>query len=152
MSEQIDLFFSATDRVIPVASGWFIAPSKKSTVVNQSLYFDLSGIPSTYYAGQKSEWVLNGIEKSAFYADGDPDRIPSKAIIDQASDLLIKLTNAGELFPETLERVIYYHAWEKGANAGFENMPEVNNPYDFGSPEFKAWSDGWLDNSSTYDE
>lgn len=146
MLEQADLFSASVQGAISVQSGWYLVPSKESTAESQIMIFDVPGLHSNYYQGQKSEWIVNAIDRIAFYKCGDPERVPSKAEIELASDILVSLTEAGALFPQALEKVIYMNAWEKGADAGFRGEPKEANIYEACTPQFEAWIDGWESN------
>lgn len=147
-TSQIDLFEEPNnEQRISIVAGWFIVPDQSTTAENQELVFDVQGAKAQHHTGQKSVWIINGIDKSVFYSNGDPYRVPSKDIIDRASNILINLTKAKKLFPSPLESVIYSNAWSKGAQCGFNNESSSNNLYPKGSVEYNAWFAGWNENS-----
>lgn len=141
---QHDLFVINRTSRVPVSAGWFICPDAKTTAENQLLVFDLPGVVATHDSGQRSKWLLNGIDKIALCIDGDQSRIPSKALIENASHILVELTNSGRLFPQEIGKVIYANAWSKGADAAFNGQLLSSNMYAFGTVQFDAWRDGWF--------
>lgn len=107
--KTIDMFDSTQANRVAVLNGWFIEYSKASTAEYQHLVFDSPSAKSTYHGGQKSIWIINGVDKTVFYCDGDPERTPSKTTIETASDILLDLTEKGLLFNEARrEKLITY--------------------------------------------
>lgn len=140
---QIDMFSSNVASRLEVLNGWYLMPSATSTAEFQRIIFDVSGAISNYHLGHKSEWIINGIEGCVFYSSGDPCRVPTRDVVELASQILINLTISGSLFPESLEKVLYGNAWAKGYEAGFNGAPNGSNPYRAGTSQFNAWIDGW---------
>ncbi|MFK5894384.1 MAG: hypothetical protein QM504_14270 [Pseudomonadota bacterium] len=81
-----------------VGSGWFVEYSQCSTLASQILVFDQPGCHSNYHRGQRSEYLINGVSRTVCYSDGDPERKPSKFIVNCASEALIQLNEEGKLF------------------------------------------------------
>ncbi len=138
--KQIDCFECNFRNLIPVLSCWYLNPSRQSTAEIQELIFLAPGLNSSF-------WIINALDKTITYLEGDHTNCPTSEVIDEASAMLMTLTKQCLLFPLPLEKVIYNNAWCKGAEKGFNNDDITSNPYGLNTIGHQAWLDGWVSNA-----
>lgn len=81
-----------------IGEGWYVEYNSDSALRHLDLVYDRPGSPAQYHGGQQSFWILNAVDKKAFYADGDPYRKPNVHTIGRASAAAKQLDQEGLLW------------------------------------------------------